>query len=44
VQPGPVSVNVTTPGFKAFQQELAVNGSRAVRLGTTLSSPLPQKQ
>ncbi len=37
VQPGPVSVTVTNPGFQAFRQEFAVNGNRPVRLGTTLS-------
>jgi hypothetical protein len=37
VQPGPVSVTVSRPGFSSFQQELAVNSSRPVRLGTTLS-------
>jgi len=36
VQPGPTTVRIDRPGFKSFQQELAVNGSRAVRLGTTL--------
>jgi len=37
MQPGPVSVTVTNPGFQAFRQELAVNGDRPVRMGTTLS-------
>src|SRR2546425_1644965 len=36
VQPGPVTVTVSRPGFANTQQELAVNGSRGVRLGTTL--------
>lgn len=36
VQPGPTTVRIDTSGFKSFQQELAVNGSRPVRLGTTL--------
>src|SRR5713226_6392020 len=37
MQPGPVSVTVSSPGFSNFRQEFAVNGSRPVRLGTTLS-------
>jgi hypothetical protein len=36
VQPGPVTVTVASPGFSNYQQELAVNSSRPVRLGTTL--------
>src|SRR5260370_30642586 len=36
VQPGPVTVTVSRPGFANTQQELTVNGSRRVRLGTTL--------
>jgi hypothetical protein len=36
VQPGPVNVRIDSPGFKATQQELAINGSRPARLGTTL--------
>src|SRR6266849_1872212 len=36
VQPGPVNVRVDSPGFKQVQQELAINGSRPARLGTTL--------
>jgi Carboxypeptidase regulatory-like domain len=37
VQPGPVTVSVTSSGFATMQQELAINGSRGTRLGTTLS-------
>lgn len=37
VQPGPVSVTVSSQGFSGFQQEFAVNSNRPVRLGTTLS-------
>jgi len=36
LQPGPVSVRVDSSGFKSSQQEFAINGSRPVRLGTTL--------
>ena len=36
VQPGPFSVRVDSQGFKSAQQELAINGSRPVRVGTTL--------
>jgi len=36
VQPGPVNVRVDSPGFKQVQQDLAINGSRPARLGTTL--------
>ncbi|MGH9929921.1 MAG: carboxypeptidase-like regulatory domain-containing protein [Pyrinomonadaceae bacterium] len=36
VQPGPVSVKVESPGFAATQMELATNGSKPIRLGTTL--------
>jgi hypothetical protein len=36
LQPGPASVTVASPGFSTFQQELAINGSRPARLGTTL--------
>ena len=36
VQPGPVTVTVSRPGYVNTQQELAVDGFRAVRLGTTL--------
>jgi Carboxypeptidase regulatory-like domain len=38
VQPGPVTVSVTSSGFATMQQELAINGSRGTRLGTTLSA------
>ena len=37
VQPGPVSVKVELSGFKATQVELAIDGSKPARLGTTLS-------
>ena len=36
VQPGPVSVRVDSIGFKSTQLELALDGSRPARLGTTL--------
>ena len=36
MQPGPVTVTVAAPGFSNFQQELAIDGSRSARLGTTL--------
>ena len=36
LQPGPVTVTVAAPGFSNFQQELAIDGSRPARLGTTL--------
>jgi Carboxypeptidase regulatory-like domain len=36
-QPGPTTVRIDSPGFRSFQHELAINGSRSVRLGTTLS-------
>jgi hypothetical protein len=36
VQPGPATVRIDASGFKSAQQELAVNGSHAARLGTTL--------
>jgi hypothetical protein len=36
VQPGPVSVMVTSPGFSAVKQELEFQASRPVRIGTTL--------
>ncbi|MFN2578919.1 MAG: carboxypeptidase-like regulatory domain-containing protein [Pyrinomonadaceae bacterium] len=36
VQPGATTVRIDNQGFKSFQQEFAVNGSRSVRLGTTL--------
>ena len=36
IQAGPVTVTVSRPGFANTQQELAVDGSRGVRLGTTL--------
>src|SRR5437762_8357616 len=38
VQQGATTVRIDRPGFKSLQQELAVNGSRAVRLGTTLEA------
>jgi hypothetical protein len=37
VQPGPVSVKVDAPNFKQTQVELAIDGSKAARLGTTLN-------
>lgn len=36
VQPGPTTVRIDSSGFKSSQQELPINGSRALRLGTTL--------
>jgi hypothetical protein len=36
VQPGPATVRIDASGFRSAQQELAVNGARAARLGTTL--------
>jgi hypothetical protein len=36
LQPGPVSVRVDSSGFKSTQQEFAIDGSRPVRIGTTL--------
>jgi hypothetical protein len=36
LQPGPVTITVAAPGFSNFQQELAIDGSRPARLGTTL--------
>lgn len=36
IQPGPVKVTIESPGFAPAEQEVAVNGSRAVRLGMTL--------
>ena len=36
MQPGPVSVRVDSIGFKSTQLELALDGSRPARLGTTL--------
>jgi hypothetical protein len=36
MQPGPVRVSVNGGGFKTMQQEFALDGSRATRLGTTL--------
>jgi hypothetical protein len=36
VQPGPMRVTVTSPGFKSTQQELQLSAARPVRLGTTL--------
>src|SRR5712692_8475593 len=35
-QPGPTTVRIDSSGFKSFQQELQVNGSRPARMGTTL--------
>jgi hypothetical protein len=35
-QPGPSTVRIDSSGFKSAHQELAVNGARATRLGTTL--------
>jgi hypothetical protein len=37
VQPGPTTVRIDSSGFKTFQHELDVNGTRPSRLGTTLS-------
>jgi hypothetical protein len=34
--PGPVSVNITAPGFKRMQQDFNYDNSRPVRMGTTL--------
>ena len=34
--PGPTSVTITTPGFKRTQQDLQLQASRPVRMGTTL--------
>jgi hypothetical protein len=36
LQPGPVSVRVDSSGFRSTQQEFAIDGSKPVRLGTTL--------
>ncbi len=33
---GPTTVRIESQGFKAVQQDLPINGSRAARLGTTL--------
>lgn len=38
VQSGPVTVTVFSQGFAQAQQELALNGSRPARLGTTLQA------
>ena len=37
VTPGPVSVNISSPGFKTVRQDFNYEASRPVRLGTTLS-------
>ena len=34
--PGPVSVNISAPGFKRMQQDFNYDNSRPVRMGTTL--------
>lgn len=34
--PGPVKVKISSPGFQAFQQDFDYQGSRAVRMGSTL--------
>jgi hypothetical protein len=36
VQPGAVSVNITSPGFKGARQDLQLQASRPARMGTTL--------
>lgn len=36
MQPGPVTVTVSSPGFSNFQQELAIDSGSAARMGTTL--------
>ena len=36
MQPGPVKVVISSPGFKAAQHDLELHGSRAARMGTTL--------
>jgi hypothetical protein len=37
VTPGPVSVNISSPGFKTVRQDFNYEASRPVRLGTTLA-------
>jgi hypothetical protein len=36
VQPGPVKVNISAPGFKASQQDFELNAAKPARMGTTL--------
>ena len=36
MQPGPVTVNITAPGFSATQQEFELLASKPARMGTTL--------
>ena len=36
LQPGPVSVNISVPGFKRMQQDFNYDNSRPMRMGTTL--------
>jgi hypothetical protein len=36
IAPGPVTVNITAPGFKRTQQDFNYDNSRPVRMGTTL--------
>ena len=36
MQPGPMTVTITTPGFKRMQQDFQLQGSRPVRMGITL--------
>src|SRR5882724_5523611 len=38
VQPGPTNVTIAAQGFTGLQQELEINGSRPVRLGSTLQA------
>ena len=38
VQPGPTNVTIAAQGFTGQQQELEINGSRPVRLGSTLQA------
>ena len=38
VQPGPTNVTIAAQGFNGLQQELEINGSRPVRLGSTLQA------
>jgi hypothetical protein len=36
VQPGPVKVTISSPGFKASQQDFELSSSKPARMGTTL--------
>jgi len=36
MQPGPVKVNISSPGFKGSQQDFELNASKPARMGTTL--------